>query len=273
MENFLPQGLFFLDEQHGWAVISVGHYMNQDVLVIYGTQDGGQSWMNLADKFSMGQGEGQDGGAGMPCRVSGIAFLDTQHGYMAGDCIAVSMNDGWSILSTGDGGLTWQKQILPEPSGVPQVLRQAENSPERICAPTGVEITPAGVLVQHTCLLPQGDGGQQNYFFQSLSSDRGQNWTGWQGETASFSGPETGWSLSGLKQDGTRMLSATTDGGSTWQDVRQVTWPGARLDFSAAEMGFALAWEWNPSRQNYDYVLVNTMDGGDSWKLVKGIIK
>ena len=273
MENFLPQGLFFLDEQQGWAVVSVGHYMNQDVLVIYATQDGGQTWTDLADKFTMGQGEGRDGGAGMPCRVTGIAFLDSQHGYLAGDCIAVSMDNGWSILVTGDGGRTWQEQMLPEPSGVPQILKQAENTPERICAPTGVEVTPAGVLIQHTCLLPRADGAQQSYFFLSLSSDRGQTWTGWQGETASFTDLKTGWSLSDLQQDGTRMLSSTTDGGSTWHNVRQVTWPGARLDFAAPEMGYALAWEWSPSRQNFDYALVSTTNGGDSWQLVKGLVK
>jgi hypothetical protein len=46
LESFLPQSIFFLDDQRGWLVISVGHYMNQDVLVIYGTQDGGLSWLN-----------------------------------------------------------------------------------------------------------------------------------------------------------------------------------------------------------------------------------
>lgn len=273
MENFLPQSLFFLDEQQGWAVISVGHYMNQDVLVIYNTQDGGQTWKDVADKFSMGEGEGRDGGAGMPCRATGIAFLDNQHGYLAGDCIAVSVDNGWSILVTSDGGHTWQEQVLPEPSGVPPVLKQAENSAERICAATGVEITPAGVLVQHTCLLPQGDGTQKNYFFQSLSTDGGQTWKGWQGESASFSDNKTGWNLTGLQQDGTRMLAATTDGGTTWTDVRQVTWPGARLDFAVAEMGYALAWEWNPSRQNFDYALVSSSNGGNTWKLVNGLVK
>jgi len=273
MENFLPQALYFLDEQHGWAVIAVGHYMNQDVLVIYATQDGGQTWTNIADKFSMGQADGQDGGAAMPCRVTGITFLDPQHGYMSGDCIAVSMNSGWSILATADGGHTWQEQLLPEPSGVPSVLKQAENSPERTCAPTGVESTPAGILVQHTCLLPQGDGQQKNYFFLSLSSNSGLSWTGWQGETASFIDSQTGYSLAALQQDGTRVLSATTNGGATWKEVRQVTWPSARLDFYALGKGFALAWAWNPSRQNYDYALVSTLDGGDSWQMVNGLVK
>ena len=273
LENFLPHSIFFLDEQNGWIVISVGHYMNQDVLVIYATQDGGQTWNIRADKFSMGEGEGQDGGVGMPCRVTGIAFLDTQHGFFAGDCIAVSVDDGWSILETKDGGQTWHRLALPEPAGIPQVLKQAENSPQRICAPTGVERTPAGILVQHTCLLPQGDGNLKNFFFQSLSSDAGQNWTGWSGETASFADWKTGYSLEAVQQDGTRILSTTADGGSTWREVRQVSWPNARLDYTPGGTGYVLASQWNPSIQNFDYALVKSSDGGVVWDLVEGVTK
>jgi photosystem II stability/assembly factor-like uncharacterized protein len=273
LESFLPQAIFFLDEMHGWIVISVGHYMNQDVNVIFGTQDGGLTWNNLADKFSMGQGEGQDGGAGMPCQVTGITFVDLQHGFLAGNCLAVGVDENWNILVTDDGGDTWQEQALPEPSGVPQALQQAANTQNRICAASGVDNTPAGILVLHSCLLTEGSGMQRNYFFLSLSSDHGQTWKGWAGEVASFVDASTGYSLGDLQQDGTRLLSVTSDGGATWQELRQVSWPGAHLDFTAIETGFALAWDWNPSQQNYDYALVQTTDGGSSWKLVEGVVK
>jgi hypothetical protein len=126
VEYYLPQALFFLDDQHGWLVVSMGHYMNQDVLAIYSTSNGGLSWQKLADKFSMGEGEGQDGGASVPCRVSGIAFLDTQVGFLSGDCLAVGVDDGFGLLMTRDGGKTWSAEKIPDALVVPQAVQAAD---------------------------------------------------------------------------------------------------------------------------------------------------
>ena len=66
------------------------------------------------------------------------------------------------------------------------------------------------------------------------------------------------------------MLSVTNDAGHIWQDVRQVSWPIAQMEFTPDGTGYVLASEWNPARQNYDFALVSTSDGGDSWQLLEG---
>ena len=273
VESFVPQALFFLDAQQGWLVVSVGHFMNQDVLEIFGTFDGGLTWQRLADKASMGQGEGQDGGAGMPCHVSGIAFNDSQHGFLAGDCLAVSVDDGFSILVSSNGGRSWQKQTLPEPADLPQAVTAAAAAGQRFCASTGIEQTPAGLLVQHTCQVLEGSGMLRNYPFLSLSPDGGQTWLGWQGENASFVNTAEGYSLGAIGQNGTRQVSVTADGGKTWRSAGTVTWPEAWLQFFIPGQGFALARSWNEQNSAYDYALVRTENGGQSWALVKGVVK
>lgn len=269
LESFSPQAMHFLDKQRGWLVVAIGHYMHQDVLVILATEDGGLTWRQQTDKFSMGQGNG----AAMPCRVSGIAFRDPQMGYLAGDCLAVSVDDGFSILTTPDGGRTWQTQNLPEPAGMPQAVRAASPGQERFCAASGVENTPAGILVQHTCQILEGSGMMKNYYFLSLLPADGGDWRGWVGEQASFSSASEGICLEPQAQDGTRNVKITADGGRTWQIIGKVTWQGARLDFPTTTQGFALAWSWNNDRPGYEYALVRSENGGRRWGLVEGVVK
>jgi photosystem II stability/assembly factor-like uncharacterized protein len=273
LESFFPQALYFLDEQHGWLVVSAGHYMNQDVLAIFATSDGGLTWLQVTDKFSMGQwGEG-DNSAAMPCRVSGIAFIDDQTGYMSGDCLAVGLHEGFSVLVTQDGGRTWQEQVLPTPASLPGAMQTAIAGQMAICADTALESTPAGILVQHTCQLMEGSGRLKNDYFLSLLPVEGEAWINWAGEAASFANAIDGYSLGQLEQNGTRSISKTSDGGKTWQQVDTVSWPEARLDFPAVGKGFALAWRWDEEQQAFDYALVRTDDFNRGWALVEGAIK
>jgi hypothetical protein len=152
-------------------------------------------------------------------------------------------------------------------------LQTAAENDQRFCAPTRVEDTPAGVLVQHTCQVLEGSGTVKNYYFLSLLPGGGANGSSWMGETASFATPTDGVSLGQLMQDGTRRLSQTSDGGKTWQATDVVTWPEARLDFLSPEVGFALAWQWNDELQVNEYALVRTENGGRLWALVIGVVK
>lgn len=274
VEYNFPKALFFLDAQHGWLVVSVGHYMNQDILEIFSTQDGGQTWQRMADKFSMGQDEG-DGVVyyKMPCQVSGIAFVDPQHGFLAGDCLAVGVNDGWSILETKDGGRHWQSLALPEPAWTPEAVRSGLSSGQALCASSGVSLTPAGILVSHTCQVMEGSGMLKGYGFQSLSPDGGQTWRGWVGEAGVFVDANAGFSLGALNQAGAREFLATADGGVNWQVKAVVSWPMAQVDFVSPADGFVVASGWNEQRSAYDYALVRTRDGGATWEMVESIIK
>jgi photosystem II stability/assembly factor-like uncharacterized protein len=269
VEYDFPVAIYFLDAQHGWLVVSVGHYMNQDVLEIFSTQDGGQTWLRQADKFSMGKNET----APMPCMVNGIAFVDPQHGFLAGNCFAVSQNNGWSILETRDGGHNWQTNPLPEPVGVPDVIRSGMKSGNVACDAMDVSLTPAGILEQHTCQLMDNSGNFKEYNFLFLSPDGGATWRSWSGQIASFVDSNKGFSLGSLNQAGVREFQSTNDGGQSWQTVSTVTWPMAQLDFVSATEGYVLASAWNSQTGAFDYALVHTINGGQSWEIVRGAIK
>jgi serine/threonine protein kinase/photosystem II stability/assembly factor-like uncharacterized protein len=270
LPDFSPQALYFLDEQYGWLVVSIDHNMSQDVLAILATTDGGRTWEQVADKFSMGQSpEGTQGYDNMPCHVSGIAFTDPQKGYLAGDCLGPAGDYGFTILDTGDGGHNWLAAFT-NPVNLPQALQAAMSEGRSVCGATGVENTPAGILVQHTCVV-QESSGQSNYYYLSLLPKGSNAWIGWAGETASFASLSEGYSLGQMMKDGKRSLSATTDGGRTWQTVRSTTWQQARLDFPVPGQGFALVLKWG--NQTYDSALVRTEDGGSNWVLVEGVLK
>jgi hypothetical protein len=127
--------------------------------------------------------------------------------------------------------------------------------------------------VQHTCQVLEGSGALKHYPFLSLSPDGGNTWLGWQGESASFVNAVDGYSLGALAQNGLRQVSQTINGGKDWQVVGTVSWPEAWLYFLAPGQGFALARSWNEQKSTYDYALVRTENGGQSWGLVKGVVK
>jgi eukaryotic-like serine/threonine-protein kinase len=268
---FTPRALYFLDGQHGWLVVSIDYGMMQEMLVILATADGGQSWEQVADNYSMQEHEeGVQPNAPMPCQVNGITFADAQRGYMAGDCLGASGDSGFTVLSTFDGGRTWLA-VFTNPVNLPEKLMTAIAAGDAACGATGVENTPGGILVQHSCTVQASPDEWEHYKYLSLLPWGSSAWTGWPGETASFVSASEGYSLGQRLEAGTRILSRTADGGNTWQEVRSVTWQEAWLDFLAPGQGFTLALKYGD--QTYDSVLVRTEDGGTKWTLVEGVLK
>ncbi len=271
LPGFIPKAMYFLDEQHGWLVVAVDYVVSPGVLVILATTDGGQTWQQIADQNSMSQSpEGTSGYANMPCNVNGIAFVDLQNGYMAGDCFGEDLSYGFTVLNTMDGGRTWLA-IFTNPTNLPQELQTAMEEGRANCGATGVENTPGGILVQHTCKVMESSDTFRDYYYLSFLPTGSSIWLGWAGETASFASISEGYSLEQPSEDGKRNLNVTTDGGSTWQIVGSVSWANARLDFPAPGQGFSLAWRWGD--QAYASLLVRTADGGQSWVTVEGVVK
>jgi serine/threonine protein kinase/photosystem II stability/assembly factor-like uncharacterized protein len=273
---FIPEAFYFLDRQHGWLVVAVDYMVSPNVIAILATGDGGQSWYQVANRESMTKNA--EGYIYMLCSVSAIAFTDAQTGYMSGasTCAESDRLGGFTIMNTFDGGYTWN-HVFPNPTGLPQAVQFAISegpmdtdgdgiADNFICSAAGVENTPAGTLVQHSCQVDQ-----KNYAYLSLLPKGSTSWIGWVGETASFVSPSEGYSLEQAGGDGKRNLNVTHDGGRTWQTVRSVNWANARLDFLAPGEGFVLAWRYGD--QTYDFALVRTEDGGSNWTTVEGVVR
>ncbi|MBY5340414.1 hypothetical protein E0H35_30445 [Rhizobium leguminosarum bv. viciae] len=77
-------GVFFLDQQHGWAV---GGTEEDDGLIV-STSDGGATWV-ISDEFA-------------PELAVAVSFIDAQHGWIVGEA--------GLVLFTSDGGNSWQRK-------------------------------------------------------------------------------------------------------------------------------------------------------------------
>ena len=86
--------VWFVDPQHGWAVGDFG--------VILHTDDGGQHWSPQV--------------SGVTCTLSSVCFVDARTGWVAGGMAYPYLHDSSGVvLSTRDGGLSWQREpvLLP----------------------------------------------------------------------------------------------------------------------------------------------------------------
>lgn len=97
--------LFWLDDRLGWIVSSYRHGLGYNDVDIYRTVDGGETWELLAsteldDVLHAGE-------------KGGIVFSDENNGWLGANIVTDS--ELW-IYGTSDGGLSWEKQLLPWPS-------------------------------------------------------------------------------------------------------------------------------------------------------------
>ena len=164
---------------------------------LYKTTDGGDNWRLL---FTNGDSTGF---------LDALSFWDTKHGIMLGDPV-----DGhFVILTTADGGETWQSQQTP------------------IALPGEGAFAASG-----TCLAVRGNGeawfatGGENGARVFHSKDGGKTWhatkVGMGGSKSSgifslaFSDSKHGIAVGGDYQkpaEGNRTSAVTNDGGETWE--------------------------------------------------------
>ncbi|RLC58577.1 MAG: hypothetical protein DRI30_02415 [Chloroflexi bacterium] len=88
-----PASFFFLDAQHGWAVVRLASSSQFNWGHLYRTQDGGVTW----DELSVPLGEP-------------VVFANEQDGFQTGGPV------GDAFFVTHDGGASWEAAQLPIPS-------------------------------------------------------------------------------------------------------------------------------------------------------------
>ncbi|QDV35660.1 WD40/YVTN/BNR-like repeat-containing protein [Tautonia plasticadhaerens] len=212
---------------------------------IYRTTDGGGSWgLQYTNRDPSGF-------------LDAIAFWDAEHGLALGDPV-----DGrFSILTTGDGGLTWEP--IP-PGGMPTAL------------PGEAAFAASG-----TCLIAHGEGhawfatGGGGVARVFRSADRGSTWTAHEtpvraGNAASglfslaFRDADHGVAVGGDYQEPEQsgnFVALTDDGGKTW-----------RLASGTQPAGYRSAVAYVPGSETLTLIAVGPTgsdlsgDGGESWR-------
>lgn len=249
LEQSYVTDLYFVDMQNGWLLTHVGVGMSHDYVTLFRTSDGGLTWTRLLDPYNDGQIQ--------ICQKTGLFFLDSQVGWLTGDCGGVMA--GVFLTRTEDGGLTWTYVELPAPAD--NLLLFDVNTPVA-CGSDDLRFfdSQVGVLGVH-CTLYDSSSSEPtfaDYLYTTL--DGGATWssTSYPGGALAFVSPLNGWALS-------RDIYQTADGGLTWNLVNDVHWD-ARFNFITPEFG------WAASYTETEHALVATTDGGAHWFMLEPVI-
>jgi photosystem II stability/assembly factor-like uncharacterized protein len=234
--------LIFAGAQHGWLLTHVGAGMSHDYVTIYQTADSGFTWTRLLDPYSDVQIQG--------CSKTGLTFLDSQLGWLTGNCNGVMA--GAFLNRTTDGGTTWTYIDLPAPADQPLLF---DVNTWAACGTYDLHFfDPQHAVLSVRCTQYAADSPDPTYSnYMYTTGDGGATWTSqpYPGGTLLFVDPLNGWALS-------HNIYQTADGGLTWTLVNDVHWD-ARFTFTSPQLG------WAASYTDSETALVGTTDGGAHW--------
>ncbi len=254
VEFFATSDLHFVDADYGWLLTHVGAGMNHDYVVVFATQDSGQTWTRVVDPFDSRADNLQ-----MSCLKTGLGFLSAQTGWVTGDCQAVA--PGVFLQRTDDGGRSWAAVTLPAPEALPDAFTRQDGG----CGSYHlVTFAPQTVLLAVTCLVYADS--LTLYHFLYTSTDGGDTWTAQPlpARDHAWLDAATGWTIDPADPNDPAVLRGlyqTTDGGAHWTYINTVAWTAA-LNFVSPEEGWAVA------QAGLELALVHTTTSGRSWALL-----
>ncbi len=149
MEFFSPGYFSFPDDQHGWLLVHAGAGMSHDYIYVYGTTDGGASWVKLVDPIESDQA---GTGPSMGLWKTGMSFADAQMGWITYENGGVA--PGVTLYQTLDGGHAWALQSLPAPSSQADLFTN-QNYSCGVYNLTFLDSQKGNMVV--TCMMGSGD--------------------------------------------------------------------------------------------------------------------
>jgi photosystem II stability/assembly factor-like uncharacterized protein len=251
MEFFSPGYFSFPDAQHGWLLIHGGAGMSHDYIYVYGTIDGGDTWVELVDPLNS---DATGAGPSMGLWKTGMVFSDEQKGWITYENGGVA--PGVTLYGTNDGGYTWATQALPAPASQPDLFSNQNYS----CGLYGLAFLDAtrGNMVL-TCMMGSGDI-KKSWFYQT--TDAGQNWQSsplpTPGGDFQMLDPKNGYYVS-------QKIFRTSDGGKSWLTVIPVTWSGQPVFVDMAN-------GWLVAEKENEKALVRTKNSAVNWDILKTVI-
>ncbi len=240
-------GVCFTDDRTGWAVGEHG--------TVQRTTDGGLTW---TEKTLGTQGE-----------CYGVFFTDALHG-----CVTVTevTHVGWfgdaddwqgSVWRTADGGETWEKQTVPESTGILKRVTFIDGQRGWAAGTFRNEASDFGTPEHRSALYATSDGGRtwQRRFSHELDITM---------TDVEFTDLLNGWAVGFITNSGVEggNVFHTADGGETWERVDQGGFMNNfwDVDFLDADRGIITGTQygaaWGPP-------VLRTMDGGNIWETVR----
>ena len=226
----------FCDSVYGWALFKDGHVLR--------TRNGGQSWGMVG---STGKGNWYHGD-----------YVDSLWGWAAGDS---------GIAHTTDGGKSWMRQNtgvterLWDVSGAIRMRAWAVGENGRIVATTDggtswtIQTSPDSAVLRSVDFVDSLQGVACGYRCIIYTRDGGNTWNRhWGDDLYAITLLDTleGWAVGDY-------ILHTTDGGTTWQDVRPVSGTLRAVCFINRDEGWAGGSEQNGGK------LLHTTDRGATW--------
>jgi photosystem II stability/assembly factor-like uncharacterized protein len=238
-----------LDAKNVWVMaravyLGAGTHFNHE---LFHTADGGQSWTSL-------DGEISD-------NYTGMVFADPEFGLRTLQTLGAYGPGAPAYDVTTDGGATWENRELPPPPGVPDLFNQYP-----YCETYQPVLLSAQSVHMLVGCFDDNTPPQQFTSYLYSSQDGCTTWT-----TVHLPNKVQA-SLDRLFYfDAThalllgRDMYKSADGGQTWAYVQTVNWD-AQLSFVDPLHG------WATGGAAGQKALVNTIDGGKKWALIKPTI-
>ncbi len=263
--------LFFIDAYTGWLVgVADANGHTDSAWLLFSTSDGGFHWKlrNISTRTcSTG---------GMPDGLRSVFFRNPMNGWAGFSTTRWSYFPdpngdpyvgGWDVYRTKDGGQTWQRNVLPDPPGLLNLLARPENAQsEAACGVNQIlSLSSTALGLRLDCSIYLARTIQQNYFY--ISPDDGLTWravaaTG----NEDFVNPDLGWRLYTDPDTKAHRLQRTDNGGRTWMTIKTVAWEKAQFDFIDGKSGWAIV------VGNDSVAFVRTTNGGMTWSEIKPVV-
>lgn len=277
--------LDFVDSSFGWLMVWGAGGMSSTMGQLFATQDGGQSWQEIANSEA-----NPDTGVGTLPFGGAVYLRDRSTGWVVGSQASTGPKQ---IYITHDSGKTWTEQKLSVADGVNPPVTLDVLAPPTVFAPhdgTSRAVLPA---------LVSQDGYQADIVVFT-SADGGDTWRAsvsrpGSSPSSSFFLDAAHWWLWGASVAAagkgaaspvpSSILQRTTDGdaywtanGATWESLPSLSalekglamgYQVSQLDFVNPQVGYYLLTSGSANPPNGRYaILLKTTDGGNSWLMV-----
>lgn len=251
--------LFFRGPSIGWMLLYEGATSGGQVAMeLYGTRDGGSSWVNLVPYY-----------AELGCPSTGMYYADEQVGWISGACPEILAAE--SLLHTQDGGDTWDSVDLPAPSQEPHLFENADSRPGCLGYALYSPVLfnrDNGALVLGCEHWIRGDSENPvppKYLYRTL--DGGRSWTtsAVPDKYVTYVDQRSMWTVSAT--DSGLTIWHSSDAGISWRAVSNTAWTGSVFIFND-RLAYAFARPLGASPPPEDRKLLRSTDGCRTWEIV-----